>query len=183
MPAAQLYFTGVTSTFNPHRMIFNKVTDSGLILASGEVEPIDKDRLYRVVTGLYCGQMLGAVNEKSFGILSITPRDADGNVVEDIETCIIHDENGREIKEWYALTAYLQQMGTVDEKYSDVQGYKNIVLSKKPADLLRGANKITILAIAIVVVLIAVIVLVICLSVRRRKLRKAGKLKKRSGRK
>jgi len=175
MPAAQLYFTGATSTFNPNRMLFNKVTDCGLILDNGEIEPIEDDRLYRVVTGLYCGQMLGAVNDKSFGILSITPRDAEGNVITDIEQHIIHDANGNEIKEWYALTAYLQHLGTVPAEYSQPQGYKNVIPSWNPIDLVKNANWITLVVIVVILLLITGIVFLVRGIVRRRRRKKAAK--------
>lgn len=35
MPAAQLYFAGMTFTYNPNRMLFNKVTDCAQVLADG----------------------------------------------------------------------------------------------------------------------------------------------------
>ena len=83
MPEAQIYGAGMTWTWNPHRMMFNKVTDCAQVLPDGSAVPIDDDRLYRVVTGLYTGQMLGTVNDQSFGILAITPKDAQGNVITD----------------------------------------------------------------------------------------------------
>lgn len=103
MPAAQLWGAGMTWTWNPRRMIFNKVTDCAQVLGDGTTLPIEDDRLYRVVTGLYSGQMLGAVNGKSFGILTITPKNADGVPVTDFEEQIIHTSGGSELKEWYAL--------------------------------------------------------------------------------
>ena len=70
MSSAQLYPAGMTWTYNPNRMIFNKVTGCAQVLPDGTQVPIENDKLYRVVTGLYSGQMLGAVNGKSFGLRS-----------------------------------------------------------------------------------------------------------------
>ena len=77
MTAARLYSSGVEYSYNTNRMIFNKVTDSALRRADGNTQAIVDDQLYRVVTGLYCGQMLGAVEDTSFGLLSVTARDND----------------------------------------------------------------------------------------------------------
>ena len=41
----------------------------------GNREEIEDDKLYHVVTDLYTGQMLGAVMDTSYGLLSITPKD------------------------------------------------------------------------------------------------------------
>ncbi|UQT47073.1 5'-nucleotidase C-terminal domain-containing protein [Flavonifractor plautii] len=124
MPVAQIYGSGMTWTWNPRRMIFNKVTDCAQVLPDGSAVPIDDDRLYRVVTGLYTGQMLGTVNDQSFGILAITPKDAQGNVITDYEEHIIYNPNGSEVKEWYALASYLQSMGEVDGRYAAPEGRK-----------------------------------------------------------
>lgn len=175
MPAAQLYFNGMTFTYNPNRMIFNKVTDCAQILDDGSIAKIEDDKLYRVVTGLYCAQMLGTVNEKSFGILSITPRDAEGNVITDVEKHIVHDSQGNEIKEWYALASYLAMLENVPEKYDAPMGRKIENKSLNPIDLVKGANWITLTVIAVIAVIIAVIVLIICLSIKKRKRKKAAK--------
>lgn len=175
MPAAQLYSSGMTWTYNTHRMIFNKVTKCGQILEDGTVISLEKDRLYRVVTGLYSAQMLGAVNAKSFGLLTITPKDADGNEITDFEAHIIHNANGSEVKEWYALASYLEYLGQVPGEYAGALGRKVVYSSWNPIDLLKSPNWITLLVLLIVVVLIAVIVLVVRAIVCRKSRRRYGR--------
>lgn len=181
MPEAQLYGAGMGWSFNPHRMIFNKVTDCWQVLEDGRRIPIEDDRLYRVVTGLYCGQMLGTVNGKSFGILGITPRDETGVPVEDLETRIIRHENGAEVKEWYALASYLQSMGTVDGRYAAPEGRKEVLPSWNPVELLRSPNRVGWVVYGTVLAL-AALVLLIWLGRGRRKGRAYGKKRgRRSG--
>jgi len=174
MPAAQLYFNGMTFTFNPNRMLFDKVTDCAQVLEDGTTIPIEDDKLYRVVTGLYCGQMLGAVTDKSFGILSITPRDAQGNEITDLEAYILHDKNGNEIKEWYALASYLDSLDTIPQEYSGPQGRKIVNDSMNPIDLIKHPGPITLAVLGVFLVLILLVVLVIR-TVRRRIRRKNQK--------
>lgn len=159
MSAAQLHFTGMRFTWNPNRMIFNKVTDCAQVLPDGTEAEIEDDKLYRVVTGLYCGQMLGAVQEKSFGILSITPRDANGDPIDmnDLEACILHDESGAEIKEWAALATYLESFGgSIPEGYGQPQGRKVKEDARDPVSLLKNMNGLTlgILCLALAVLLL-----------------------------
>ena len=175
MSAAQLYMAGLTYTFNPNRMIFNKITDTAVMRPDGTTTPLEDERLYRCVTGLYSGQMLGAVNSKSFGILTITPKDRDGNVIKDFEDHIIHNQNGAEVKEWYALASYLKSMGTIDAKYEHTAGRKNIVPSWNPIALLKNANAVTLIVIAVVLVLLAILILVPVLIVRHHRKKKARK--------
>ena len=165
--SAQLFFSGATFTFNPNRMIFNKVTDCALVREDGTLEEIDDEKLYRVVTGLYSGQMLGWVEGLSYGILAVTPRHADGTPVTDFEECIIYNADGMEVKEWYAIASYLQSMGTVSDDYADVQGRKIIDNSKNPIALLKGANWITLLVLAIAVLLIVLIVVIVRVIVKK----------------
>ena len=174
MSAAQLYGAGMEWTFNPNRLIFNKVTDCAQVLPDGSRVPIEDDQLYRVVTGLYSGQMLGTVNGKSFGILGITPRDESGEPITDLEAYIIHNSDGTEVKEWYALASYLQSMGTVEERYSAPEGRKTVAPSWNPLDLLSHPNGFALIVYGVVLLLVAVVVLVVVLICRRRSRRSRG---------
>lgn len=117
MPAAQLYMSGAKYAFNTKRMFFNRVYDAALTdvtfdeSGTGNAYEIDDNALYRVVTGMYSAQMLGTVKSKSMGLLSLEPKQANGTPVTDFADCILYDANGNELKEWYALAAYLEQFG------------------------------------------------------------------------
>ena len=175
MPAAQIYGSGMTWTWNPHRMLLNRVNDCAQVLPDGTTVPLEDDKLYRVVTGLYTGQMLGTVNDKSFGILTITPKDAQGNEVTNFEDQIIYNANGSELKEWYALATYLRSMGTVDQRYAAPEGRKVLDASWNPVSLLKGLNLIGAVALAVVLVVIALVVFVVHRLVTRRSRRYGGR--------
>lgn len=166
MPAAQLYFSGMTFTWNPYRMIFNKVESCGQLLEDGSVAEIEDDKLYRVVTGLYCGQMLGAVESQSFGILSITPRNADGTPIDmdQLEDYIVHDGTGAEVKEWAAIASYLRSFnGSVPEQYAGTEGRKVEHASLHPVALFRNCSSLTFG----ILCLIAALILLLILGIRR----------------
>ncbi|MBQ9765514.1 MAG: 5'-nucleotidase C-terminal domain-containing protein [Lachnospiraceae bacterium] len=179
MDVAQLYASGVTWTFNTKRIIFNKVTECYLVKEDGTRQNIEDDKLYRVVTGLYSGQMLGAVEGKSFGILSIVPRDKDGNPIKNLEDYIIYDANGNELKEWYALATYLDSfeeedgVSVVPDRYKETEGRKNVYASYNIIELLKAPNWITITILCVIFALIGIIVFCIIYSRRRRRYRKS----------
>lgn len=169
MPAARLYYSGAGAYYNTNRMFFNKVAAASM-LRDGVGEAIDDGRLYRVVTGLYCGQMLGAAESSSFGLLTITPRDAAGDPIDmdRLEDYIVHDAQGNEVKEWNAIARYLQSMGgEVEEKYARPDGRKVVEASWSPVSLLMNPNKFTVIAIAAAVVVIALVVWIVRRTVRR----------------
>lgn len=182
MPAAQLYMAGLEYSFNVHRMFFNRVTDIQLhrnITATADVEIVDAegnqmppptfthdfyeeiqdDQLYRVVTGMYSAQMLGTVKSKSLGLLSLEPKTADGSPVTDFEACILRDANGNEIKEWYALAAYLQSFGEegIPSRYAQPDGRKDVSRSWNPVELVTNPNWITLAALAVLTVAAAAV--------------------------
>ena len=171
MSAAQLYGSGMRWSFNTHRMIFDKVTDCAQILPDGTEVPIQDDKLYRVVTGLYSGQMLGTVNGKSFGLLTITHRDENGQPIENLEDYIIHGSGGAEVKEWYALASYLQSMGTVDSRYAAPEGRKTVSRSWNPIELVRSPGWITLVAMVLALLVVAIVVLLATKPLRRRRQR------------
>lgn len=172
MPAAALYGAGMRWTWNPHRMILDKVTDSEQVLRSGGTAPIQDDRLYRVVADLYSGQMLGAVEAQSMGLLTVTPRDENGQPVTDLESRIVKGADGTELKAWYALASYLEEQGTVRAPESR----KTEAASWDPAALLADPGAPTLAALGILLVLAALAALIVVL-IRRR-----GKKRRRFGR-
>lgn len=184
MNAAQLYINGIDYSFDTHRMFFNRVYRA--MLAEETVEQdgkethiertlteIDDDKLYRVVTGMYSAQMLGTVKGKSMGLLSLVPKDENGDEITDFSTRVLKDKNGNEIKEWYALAAYLKTFGQsgVPAKYHDpdVCGTKRVSSSWNPIQLLRSPNWITLAAAVIVVLLILLAVFILRKVGRRRR--------------
>ena len=180
MPAAQLYMSGAKYAFNTKRMFFNRVYDAALTdvtfdeSGTGNAYEIDDNALYRVVTGMYSAQMLGTVKSKSMGLLSLEPKQANGTPVTDFSDCILYDANGNELKEWYALAAYLEQFGEdgLPDRYADpANGCKQVSDSFAPGQLLAGWNGITWVVLGIVLLILALILLLIR-SLRRRIRRK-----------
>lgn len=180
MPAAQLYMSGAEYRFNTNRMFFNRVYDAALTdvtfdeSGTGNAYEIDDNALYRVVTGMYSAQMLGTVKSKSMGLLSLEPKQANGTPVTDFADCILYDANGNELKEWYALAAYLEQFGEdgLPDRYADpANGCKQVSDSFAPGQLLAGWNGITWVVLGIVLLILALILLLIR-SLRRRIRRK-----------
>lgn len=176
MPAAQLYMSGANYAFNTKRMFFNRVYDAALTdvtfdeSGTGNAYEIDDNALYRVVTGMYSAQMLGTVKSKSMGLLSLEPKQANGTPVTDFADCILYDANGNELKEWYALAAYLEQFGEdgLPDRYADpANGCKQVSDSFAPGQLLAGWNGITWAVLGIALLLLALILLLIRFLRRR----------------
>ena len=150
MTTARLYCSGLNFTYNPHRMILNKVTDCYLTSADGERTEIEDDKLYHVVTDLYTGQMLGSVMKMSYGLLSLEPKDKDGNPIENLEDHAVM-EGDKELKAWDAIARYMQSfddadgdgIANVSEYYATTHDRKVVDDSKNILDLVKKPNKFT----------------------------------------
>lgn len=181
MTTARLYCSGLNFTYNPNRMILNKVTDCYLTKDGQRIE-IQDDQLYHVVTDLYTGQMLGSVNKMSYGLLSLEPKDQDGNPIENLEDHIIK-EDGKELKAWDAIARYMRSfddtdgdgIANVSKYYASTHEHKVVDDSKNIIDLIKKPNKFSAMIVAIVLVIILLIVLLILL-IRRI----IGKIRKKS---
>lgn len=184
MKQAQLFISGMQYSFNPNRLIFNKVLESSLvklpnqtdIITDDYLEDINDDKQYRVVAGLYSAQMLSVVGEKSFGLLKIEPKTKDGNPVTDYEAEIIYETNGNtrsEIKEWYALVSYLKSFDkvegvpTIPEYYQKIQGRKNIEDEHSIIALVSNPNHIALMIYGVILLLLIILVLGTVLIVKR----------------
>ena len=188
MTTARLYCSGLNFTYNPHRMILNKVTDCYLTRADGERTEIQDDKLYHVVTDLYTGQMLGSVMKMSYGLLSLEPKDKDGNPIENLDDQAVM-EGDKELKAWDAIARYMQSfkdtdgdsIANVPEYYATTHGRKVVDDSKNIISLIKNPNKFTAIIVSVTLIIIVMIVLVTVLIrkvVRKIRKKKNGKKEK-----
>lgn len=175
MEDAQLYMSGMNYTFNPKRLIFNKVTDTSLVNEKGDLEEIDDKKLYRIVVGLYSAQMLSVVGEKSFGLLSIVPKTKEGTPITDFEKYILLDDNGNEIKEWYALAQYLQSfekedgVSVIPQYYNQTQGRKVVEDNGNILAVLSNPNHIALGVYGLVLVVAGLMTFIVVKIVKKRR--------------
>ena len=188
MMTARLYCSGLNFTYNPHRMILNKVTDCYLTRADGERTEIQDDKLYHVVTDLYTGQMLGSVMKMSYGLLSLEPKDKYGNPIENLEDQAVI-EGDKELKAWDAIARYMQSfkdtdgdgIANVSEYYATTHGRKVVDDSKNIISLIKNPNKFTAIIVSVILIIIVMIVLVTVLIrkvVQKIRKKKNGKKEK-----
>lgn len=169
MTTARLYCSGMNFTYNPHRMILNKVTDCYLT-KDGKREEIQDDKLYKVVTDLYTGQMLGSVTDVSYGLLKIEPKDKNGKLLKNLEDEAITDGK-TELKAWVAIARYMQSFEDIDgdgianvsDYYSTIHGRKVVEDSRNIADLLKHPNKFAGMIVGICAGLLFLIIVIIWL--------------------
>jgi len=155
--------------------MFNKVTDVALLRSDGTREEIDDTKLYRLAAGLYSAQMLSVVGDKSFGLLSIVPKNSEGIAITDFEAEIIRDGENNELKEWVALAQYLQSFDQVNgvpqipSYYNQTQGRKIVDNNAAIGAILAKPNQISLIIYGIISLFVLLVILSIRLLLKRRK--------------
>ena len=146
----------------------------------GERIEIQDDKLYHVVTDLYTGQMLGSVMKMSYGLLSLEPKDKNGNPIENLEDQAIM-EDGRELKAWDAIARYMQSfedtdgdgIANVPEYYAVTHNRKVVDDSTNIIDLVKNPNRFSVMIVLICLLFLVIIILIVVLI--RKLVRKAKK--------
>ena len=124
-------------------------------------------------------QMLPFVNEKSFGILSVVPKDKDGKPVDDFEDQIIYMNDQQEIKEWYAIANYIKSFDQVDgvpqipAYYDEPHDRKVVEHDSNILAILKNPNGIILTVYAVVIGFVVLVALLVLFIIKRRKRKKA----------
>lgn len=114
--------SGVRFTYNPHRMIFDRVTEIWLGDEETGYRLLDYSKsnhaLIRVVADIYNATFLKIIGDFTWHVLDIAPKDRDGRPIADLKTARI-DADGekpgiQELKEWKAVIEYLQHFPDTD---------------------------------------------------------------------
>lgn len=177
MPIAQLYLSGLHYTANTNRILLNRVVSYSMCSMDGEMKAVEDDRLYHVVADYFSGQMLSSVTDMSKGVLSIVPKDAQGNPIEDMKDAIIYEGN-QELKAWVTLARYLDSFEKVDgvseipARYKDIQGRKEISHEISVKAMVTNINFITITVVTVVILVLAIIGVVATLIIKKVKRKK-----------
>lgn len=170
MTTARLYTSGLAMEYNPKRMILNKLVDVWLApaLLEESYAKLENDKLYRVVTDSYSMSMLGAVTDMSKGLLSVVPKDEDGNAITDPLQCIIYDKDGNELKSWIALSGYMESFSKNEQGISVIPDYYRTTHNRKVVNdslsfraLFKNTSKFLYIVIAIIMLIILLIFIII----------------------
>ena len=180
-----LQVSGVKFTYNPRRMIFDRVTDLWMGSEEEGYVPLDYSEsnktLYRATTNIYNAAFLKIIGKYTYQILNIIPKDLNGNPIEDLSASRVDADKiqpgVQELKEWLAVMEYIQSFpdtngdGSPDvpDKYRGKLGRITSQPSWNPVSLLSRGTLVTWAAFSVLLLVILVLVFVTAFAVQRLK--------------
>ncbi|MCF0260228.1 MAG: bifunctional metallophosphatase/5'-nucleotidase [Erysipelotrichaceae bacterium] len=164
---SDLMASGGGWAYNENRLLLNKVTDVWVNDENGSPQPLEDDKLYRFIIDLYSIRMLAGIEAMSHGLISITPKDKNGNPIEKFEDHSVKDQNGNELKEWIAVARYAQSFDkengvpVIPAEEGQEKGRKIVSTSTDLGELLKNPNRFAWMFAGVTAAFIALIVLII----------------------
>jgi 5'-nucleotidase len=184
-----LQVSGVRFTYNPRRMLFDRIT--GIWMGSEEegYTPLDYSKrnrtLYRTAANMYNSTFLKLIGGFTYGILTIVPKDRNGTPIDDLATARVDADKSapgiQELKEWVGLMEYARRFTDVNgngipdipAKYKAPLGRNVTAPSWNPVSIVSHGTFVTwiVVAVALLVLLIVagLVLLVVRLATRGRK--------------
>lgn len=177
-----LQLSGLKVTYNPNRMIFDRVTGILIEDENGDYVPLDycesNKELYKIATNFYNASFIKVVGSFTNGILTMAPKDRYGNVIDDLSTVRVDADKDRpgiqELKDWAASFEYISTFDDTDrdgileipERYSSTSGRFVSTPSINPYKLVKGGNYLTWIAFCVVLLVIIITALIIYFVIR-----------------
>ena len=183
-----LQVSGIKFTYNPRRVIFDRVTNIWLGSEEEGYVPLDysesNKQLYRIAVNIYNATFLKIVGKYTYQILQIVPKDRNGAPVADLVALRVDADKRQtgiqELKEWIGVMEYIRNfpdtngdgLPNIPEKYKGKLGRIVMEASYNPVSLLSRGTMVTwaaFSAVVILLLLLTVMVGTIVRKVRRRK--------------
>jgi 5'-nucleotidase len=184
-----LQVSGLKFTYNPRRVIFDRVTNIWLGSEEEGYVPLDyaesNKNLYRMATNIYNAAFLKVVGKFTYRILNIIPKDRNGVPIADLAAFRVDADKSQpgiqELKEWIGVMEYIKSfpdrngdgLPDIPDKYKGKLGRIVSEVSLNPVSLLSRGTIVTwgaFTAFVVFLIVVALIVRFILKKVGRRRI-------------
>jgi 5'-nucleotidase len=154
-----LQVSGARFTYNPNRMLFDRITEIWLGDEETGYQLLDYSEsnrtLVRIVADIYNATFLKVIGDFTWHVLNIVPKDRHGNPVDDLKAMRQDADKQKpgiqELKEWKAVLEYLKSFADTDgdslpnvpDKYHGKLGRNVVDASWNPYKLLKRGTYVT----------------------------------------
>ena len=180
-----LQISGLRFTYNPRRMIFDRVTDIEMGSEEDGYRPLDysasNKQLYRVAANIYNATFLKLVGRFTYSMLDIVPKDKNGAPIEKLSAALIDGDKVQpgiqELKEWQGVIKYVRSfpdtngngLPDIPEKYKGKLGRIVEKPSLNPGNLVSRGTTPTLILLAVFGTIVLLIVLIFIVIKNRKK--------------
>jgi len=187
-----LQVSGLKFTYNPRRVIFDRVTDIRLGSEEEGYVPLDysesNKNLYRLTTNIYNAAFLKIIGKYTYQILNIIPKDLNGNPINDLTASRVDADKSQpgiqELKEWIGVMEYIKSfpdttgdgIPDVPEKYRGKLGRIVVEANWNPVSLLSRGTMVTWGAFSAVIIGLLLLALIAGIVVRVARRRRASRI-------
>ena len=174
-----LQTSGVRFSYNPYRMIFDRITEIWLGDEEKGYTRLDYSpsnrRLIRVAADIYNATFLKIVGDFTWHILDIVPKDRRGNPIEDLRTVRVDADRQtpgiQELKEYMGFLEYIRSfpdvtgdgVADIPEKYRGKLRRQIVEASLNPVKLLKRGTYVTWITVGVLLFVFAVMALLVLL--------------------
>lgn len=185
-----LQISGARFTYNPNRMIFDRVTEIWIGNEEEGYSPLDYSKsnktLLRIAADIYNATFLKIVGNFTWHILDIVPKDRNGNPIKDLKTARVDADKRKpgiqELKEWMGVMEYIRSftdttgdgIPDIPEKYKGKLGRNVVEASWNPYELLRRGTYVTWIGFLIFLIVLSLFVLVLRFVLKKMRGRSAS---------
>lgn len=178
-----LQISGLKFTYNPRRMIFDRVTSIQIGTDEDGYRPLDysgsNKKLYRVTANLYNATFLEIVGNFTMNILKIVPKDRNGKPYDDLAKALVDADPKKpgiqEVKQWVGLMEYVRSFKDtngdgypeIPAKYKGKMGRTVREPSLNPVALLKGGTFMTWIGVVMGAAILGVVALVSVIAVKK----------------
>ena len=160
-----LQVSGIQFTYNPYRMIFDRITEIRMGDEENGYHLLDYSEsnhsLLRIGADIYNATFLKVIGDFTWHVLDIVPKDRKGNPIGDLKTMRLDSDKQKagiqELKEWKAVMEYIKSFPDTDgdglpdipDKYRNKLGRNVIEASLNPYKMLKRGTYVTWLAFSV----------------------------------
>jgi len=175
-PDYYLQICGVKFSYNPHRMIFDRVTEIWLGDDQRGYTHLDysasNKRLIRVAADIYNATFLKIVGNFTWHVLDIVPKDRNGNPIDDLRNVRVDADKQtpgiQELKEYRGVLEFIRSfpdttgdgVPDIPERYRGRLGRQLVEASWNPFRLLKGGTYVTWIAFGSLLAALLIVILI-----------------------
>jgi len=182
-----LQVSGLRFTYNPRRVLFDRVTSIDIGSEDQGFQPLDYSpsnrTLYRVAANIYNATFLKIVGDFTYSLLSIVPKDRQGAAIDDLSKALVDADPQapgiQELKQWQGVIEYVRSfpdtngngLPDIPDTYQGQLGRIVEQPSLNPVNLLSRPAKPTLLVLAVLGIVALLIIAAVAVIRKRRKSR------------